>query len=736
METSFDLTLNSSYIGFQLIVLILAIGLAWLTYRQPNPPITNRLKYFLFGVRVLVLVLVIGAVMEPLLSILRSYEEEPLVVVLLDQSNSMTITDKIDGEDIKRADLAREVIFGDRGLVAELSQPADIATYGFAKSTEENAMTGLNTSSSETDLAQALKFIDDTYADRNLSGMIVLSDGSNNSGNDPARLAASLKVPVHTIGVGDPAERKDISISRFLTNETAYVDNEIPVEITIRSNGFDNTAVPVQILWDEKIMAEESVILQGSSMEQKIMLRFVPTEPGDHKFTLNIPIQDDEFIPQNNRRDFVVRVLKSKIQVLCLAGKPSYDYGFLIKYLRRDPNVEPTGLVAQKGGGFYALSTPDNPTLQDIPRTESQLLEFDLVILVDIPRQALGQNFEDLLTSYVREHGGALLMTGGRNSFADGGYETSPLSEILPVNLPRGQRLQSGPFPIVLAGPGAQHAITMLDENPEINRRVWQSLPPLTGFNPTEAKEGVELLAVIQGQFPALALHRIGSGKVMAMPVTSFWQWDFLMVGVQGNHEHSDHLWSNIIRWLVSRDDVDRVNLKTDKRVYRSGESVELAVQVYDETFQPVSQADVTVTFKHEDDDRLQPEIMALEQEPGRYQTTLENLSPGDYRVVASAHKNESQLGTDTESITISEYSLEYENTQMNEPLLKSIAQNSGGSYVAAADFADILPQVNLSKRQRTSTSDVILWDHPGLFIILIVLLGIEWIMRKRRGLA
>ena len=50
-------------------------------------------------------------------------------------------------------------------------------------------------------------------------------------------------------------------------------------------------------------------------------------------------------------------------------------------------------------------------------------------------------------------------------------------------------------------------------------------------------------------------------------------------------------------RWLNAPDDQKKVKIKTSKKIYSSGELVEFTAQVYDESFNPVSEAEVKVNI-------------------------------------------------------------------------------------------------------------------------------------------
>ncbi|OQY28364.1 MAG: hypothetical protein B6244_07615 [Candidatus Cloacimonetes bacterium 4572_55] len=750
METTFDFHFNSTHIFPILLVLLISLGIAWWTYRKPNPPIGNRMKYFLLTLRMLTLTAVLLALLEPLLSVITRYVEPPVIALLVDKSNSITVLDQYDDleivpaeMDVSRDSLMSIILSGKNGLLEKLEKSGTVKQYRFAKDTELKTSQPFSISRNESNLSRALQTIDQELVEENLTAIVMLTDGVTNAGADPNRFARSSRAPIFTVGIGDPNERKDIAISGFLTNQTAYVDNEVPVETTLRSNGFDNRQISVQIIQDQKVVAEENVILKGSSMEQKVMLRFTPTEPGDQKYRLRIPVQEGELISQNNNRDFVVKVLKSKIQVLHIAGRPSYDYSFLQRTFERDPNVEPTGLVMRKNGNFYPYKTAregNKALTARLPQTQDELFKYDLVILADIHRRHLGESLERLLVEFVRDRGGALLMLGGDHSFQGGNYYQSPISELLPVTLAATTgSMKKGAFPIQLTNQGNRHALLMLEDNPEPDARIWQRLPPLNGYNQVKGvKTGAELLATVEGNqlTPLLTLSRSGKGKTMAFAATGYWQWNFKMVGVSGTAEYSDRFWSNVIRWLVSREGINQVNLATDRKVYRNGETVNFSCQVYDQRFEPQTEADVVLTISKKGSDEILHESNMIDREEGRYLGQSDNLMPGDYTAEVTAQKGEAKFGSDRQSFTVSEYSLEYENTQMNETLLKQIAQNSDGKYFTPNRVGELPEHLILSERMKESGRDIVLWDHPGFFLLVMLLLGIEWTLRKRRGLA
>lgn len=88
------------------------------------------------------------------------------------------------------------------------------------------------------------------------------------------------------------------------------------------------------------------------------------------------------------------------------------------------------------------------------------LQEYDLVILQDVPADALPRNVQEIYASYVRDLGGGLVMVGGPNSFGAGGWNNGPIEDVLPVemDLPEQLLMPSAAIVLVLDSSGSMGA--------------------------------------------------------------------------------------------------------------------------------------------------------------------------------------------------------------------------------------------------------------------------------------
>jgi hypothetical protein len=73
---------------------------------------------------------------------------------------------------------------------------------------------------------------------------------------------------------------------------------------------------------------------------EKVTLRFVPDRVGKFTYRVVAPVMNGESISENNTRSYVARVIRDKIRVLHVVGRPSWDQRFLREVLKRNPNID------------------------------------------------------------------------------------------------------------------------------------------------------------------------------------------------------------------------------------------------------------------------------------------------------------------------------------------------------------------------------------------------------------
>ena len=70
-----------------------------------------------------------------------------------------------------------------------------------------------------------------------------------------------------------------------------------------------------------------------------------------------------------------------------------------------------------------------------VPRDVLAMQAYDLIVLQNVPAELVEPEQQGLLVEYVRDLGGGLVMVGGPDSFGAGGWNGTPIADVLPVRL-------------------------------------------------------------------------------------------------------------------------------------------------------------------------------------------------------------------------------------------------------------------------------------------------------------
>ncbi len=722
--TEIDLTTSGSALWLVLFVLV-GIAFSYFVYRRTVPPVSAALRYLLMGLRAAAVVLVLLLLFEPILSVTRQKQKRPVVAVLVDRSASMSLVDR----QTDRAAELRRVLQDD--LFRDPPNDIGLEFYPFSYrlfAPLEGPPDSVASQDDGTDIGRALEELREAMAEKYFAGVILLSDGANNLGENPARLAARYGVPIFPVAIGDSAQQKDVLITNYVTNEIGYAGSKIPVDVYLKSSGFANRRIPVNLVQGNRTLDSKVITLSGNELEQKVRLHFTPEQEGVLKYEIKLPTLEGELTTANNAKAFYVRVLKSRLQILLVAGGPSPDLPFLKRTLAADENLDVTAYVEKLRGRFYQA-----PTLPPV----DQLARFDCVILLDFPRRTSSQNALNQLKALLAR-GKPMLHLLSKNVDYD---KLLQLRDFLPL----GAKPVKGPERLVyleILPQGLNHPILRLSEDEIENREKWRELPPvftdllLVNVHPNgQSLAAVDVARSGRGPrrpLPLILTRTTGQRKSVAVLAYGLWRWNFLMWGVGKTDESYRRFLRNTVRWLTTQEDSKLVRVTSNKEIYRSGEEVKFVAQVYYEDYQPVDGAEVVVQLRG----GKEPQELTLTNiGEGRYEGRFEVLEGGDYEFTGTAHQQGRVLGRDSGRFSVEAFSLEYQNTRANVELLRRLAEASGGAFFTSADFSGLSDRLSFPEKYITLNNEWEVWNKTPLLIAALLLLSTEWFIRKRKGM-
>ena len=710
----------------------------------------------LLGLRVLAVGACLLVVVEPRLEFGQVSVVPNYVAVLVDASRSMSVAPPDRGP--TRAERA----------TALLARAAETFTrwegsghklefYGFGEVLEPAARTGLPAPRAEaTRIGEALSELRTRFAGRDLGAVILISDGIDTGrigrgplDADTRKTLEALAAPVHTVLVGE-SELRDLSVAAVLADDFAFVRTPVKLEALLRHSGLGGRVVEVSLLRDGRLIAAKAVLLREESAQEKVVFEFTPDHPGNHVFEIKTPVLAGEALDTNNSQIFTLKVIRDRVRVLHVCGRPTWNERFLRAMLRLDPNVD---LVS-----FFILRTDTDEmplgtgemSLIPFPYKEifdEQLKSFDLLIFDNFNFKPYWvEPYLPGVRAYI-EAGGALAMVGGDLSFASGLYGESDLQGVLPVDL--GGIPSDGPgafttdtFRPRLTAEGRTHPVTALSLDEKANEARWAGLPPLVGINRVAGlRPGARALLAHPTQksrdgkpAPVLATTEVGKGRSLALLTDSAWTWGFGAAGAGDDGHAFQRFWEGAIRWLVRDPTLALLHLDLDKVEYRRGQSVALRTRTLRSDFSPAPAIEVALELRPADAAASVNPLRALRVttgSDGEAHAELEGLDPGAYRLAGRATLDGRPVEAET-TFVIRPEGHELDDVVARDQVLREIASASGGEF---RDGSLGGPSVRPPRKVRVgSLRTVEIWSNPLVLLLALGLLAAEWTLRRRTG--
>ena len=692
---------------------------------------------------------------------LRQVAREPnRIAILVDDSASMALAERADGPD--RFARARALLAASSQTLAEWERDHKLDYYTFSETLDATTLAGLATAKPDgkaTLIRKALDQVRARYEGRDLAGVILISDGAATGGfgEDTGAGAVrdflrSLDTRIHTVWAARPG-LADIAVAKVMADEFAFVRTVVRIDAVIRTTGLPARQVPVTLSTDGQPLRQKLVDLPAGDAEATVTFEITPPRVGRYVYEISVPVVAAEAVTTNNTRSFVVRVIRDKIRVLQVAGQPSWDVRSLRQMLKSNPNVDLISFFILRTQDSINLVANDEMSLIPFPTRElfeHQLPSFDLILLQNFEYLPYGiGDYLENIRSYV-EGGGGLAMLGGEVSFSSGGYFGTPVATALPVELygpfDSGPVLDTKKFSPQLTEAGLVHPVTSLRYSATDNAAVWKALPQLEGVNLIAgAKPDATVLAThprLKGRngkpMPTIVAGDYGKGRSLAVTTDTLWDWGFVAAARPGDDgRHYTKFWENAMRWLIQDPDLRNLHVDSDAVEYAPGAPVRVVVRLLGRDYQPMPNGAVSLVVRRGADPARAEQVSKANVTVGEDGTTMHELgglAPGVYRVEARATIGGRQVDA-SDIFLVREGGTELERPVGDPATLQTIAHGTNASALGPADRLPANLTFDPPRIVRVDRrTDVELWSRPGLLILVVGLLGLEWLLRQRSG--
>ena len=720
-------------------VVIAALAVAFVSYRVLRSRVAWRERAVLGALRVAALGIILFCIFRPVLVVKAAVAQQNVVGILIDDSRSMQLPEGNSGT-LTRADRVRETFANpDSPAMKALSEKFLVRTFRFSSSSARvNAAGDLTFNGTQTRLANAIQSARQELAGLPVSGLVLVTDGADTTDATVADALLASKadaLPVFTVGVGQETLARDIQIGRVQTPRTALKGTSLLVDAIITQTGYAGQTVALDVEDGGRIVGSQPVRLPADGDPISVRVKFTATEPGPRIFRLKVAPQTGEVVTQNNQRDVQIDIRDRKERILYYEGEPRFEMKFARQAIKDDKNLELVTLQRTAENKYLRLDV-DAAGVElaaGFPKTREELFAYRGLVLGSVEASAFNADQLRMIAEFVDVRGGGLLLLGGARAFAEGGFAGTPLAEMMPVLLSRG----GGAFSHVKVHPtraGQAHAVTQLGDTEQASAERWKSMPPLSTVNLIEEiKPGATTL--LSGtddrrrERVVLAYERYGRGKSVAFPVQDSWMWQ-MHATMRVEDQTHENFWRQLLRWLVDGvPDAVETRPLTDR--VEPGQPVVLTADVVDPRFVELNDASVVATVTSPSGKNVTVPMQWTGERNGQYRASFDTSETGFYKATIDAARAGKPVGSAVTHVRAVADDAEYFDATMHAPLLKRIAQDTGGRFYTSDKIASLGDDLKYSGRGVTAVEERELWHMPILLIALIGIICAEWSLRR-----
>ncbi len=622
-----------------------------------------------------------------------------------------------------------------------------------------------------TQVEASIKTVLTDLQGQRVAGVVVVTDGRDTPSTATADAMAAVKsfgVKVYPLAVGSEKPPTNIGLQNVAVQDSVFKGDIVNVQVTVRGTGYEPGHNVRLVLKNKK--TGQPIVSDGSAVEKTVQLgpdgtavdelQFKSDQQleGDQVGTLDLVVeavkQTGEVDEEDNARNVQVSVLDAKIAVLYVDGYPRWEYRYIKNEMIRDKTVNISCLLMSADPSFTQEGDPAKDgfpgPLKQFPESIEQLLDYDVVVFGDVdPRQFSDRQLQ-LISDFVSKTGGGFGMVAGPK-FSPRAYRNSAIEPILPVNIskipPEDKTTITTGFRPVLTKDGDQSTIFRFFPDKKRNDQyLANEIQPLFWYQRgVTVKPGVgEVYAehptdvgTDGRKAPLLVLGRFGAGRTLFSAYDDSWRWRFYT-----GESVFDTYWVQQLRYLARSKKLGqrRVTLATAKPAYELGEQVRLQMRVVDAALLQQLPDTIRVDVMGENAGGSSPtlarqeNLVRQEGQPDLYVASFTADRVGKFDVKLPPISS----GIDTIQVPLEVVvpRLELNQPQVNRAALRALATETDGQLIDLADARTKLPAlIPSAAKVFPVVSPEPLWDAPLAMAMFVILITIEWVVRKLQGM-
>ncbi len=682
---------------FWLVLLCIACGLTFsglLYYRNKKDDLNKTLTVVLAVVRFIAVSLIALLLLAPLIQKMIQEVEEPLLVFLQDNSQSIVLA----GDSTYYQD---NYIPEMEAFLETMSDDFDTRLYAFGEYVRDDE---ISFSDRMTNISDVFREIDARYSNRNIGAVVLAGDGIYNRGANPLYASAAANYPVYTMALGDTVPRRDLIMKRVNHNRITYLGNRFPVEVIVEAFESRGMSSRLTISRDGEEVFGEDISFTSNHQVQTVALQLEADEPGMQQYSVALSPLQGEVNLQNNTGDFFIDVIDGRQQILILANGPHPDVGAIRQSLEENDHYEIESAMFKDFDG--------------------SLEAYDLVIMHQLPSNdhPSGRLFDE-----AGELGSSILYVVGSQTNISAFNAMQQALEIQP---------RSDDFVETLAHFNRSFVLFTL---PESAIGLLDVLPPL--FSPFANYRGAadanvllyQKIGQVITEQPLVLFAESGQSRTGIITGEGLWRWRLNAFMRQGNHHAFDEMLSRIVQFLALQEDRSLFRVSAENLVFEN-DAVVFDAELYNRNYELINEPEVQLFLTNEEGVEFS---YIMGRTANAYRLDAGTQAPGQYLWEARVTVG-NEVYTDEGLFNVRSLDLESLQTIADHNLLFQLANNTGGQLFYPGEWDDMRMHINnredIHDRLYSHKEFVEVINMKALFFIILLLLAAEWFVRKRSG--
>jgi len=691
-----------SYPGYFLIVIgIIALAYALSLYLNDKRIKENKswLPKLLGIVRFLSILGILFLLLAPLIKHFITEEQKPLIVIAEDTSESISLATDKETLDQVRIDIDN--------LKSAISEKYEVVDLTFSDRISFSDTDTLDNQSSN--LSLPLDFISDNYEDQNLGAVILLTDGIYNEGKNPLYTDSKMQAPLYTIALGDTTIRRDLLIKNVLHNRIVYLNDRFTIETDVQAYNAvgANSKITLSKVTNGKTtqLDSKSFTIDKNNYFNSFSFELNADQVGNTKYVINLANIGTEVTTANNRRNIYVDVLDARQKIILLADSPHPD----IKAIK--------SIIGSNKNYTIDVKMANDPMVN--------LKTYDIVILHNLPSQKYDIN--SYLTEIKRLRKPSFYIVGGETSMS----LFNKAQNVLTIN---GSNSSMNDITPILEG--GFNLFTLSDL---LKSKIKQFVPLKVPFGEykTAATSKVLLyqkIGNVETQYPLLAYSDIGNHKQAVLTGEGIWRWRLTEFTDFPEQPFTKETILKTLQYISQKEDKRQFRAFTNKIAYKENENILFDAQLYNANYEAINNPEAYLKITNSVGEKFD---YTFSKNNNSYYIDAGRLPEDNYTYTANANYNGKNITASGKFSVQSIVKEQYDLTAKHD-LLFSLTEKFGGEVIypsGVAQLSDILSNNDSIKPilfQKAETKSIL--DYQWILAILILLLAIEWFMRRFYG--